>query len=204
LERKECPFVIQSFIPGGDDQLYTAGVFSYKGEVISSFSGRKLRQFPPTIGEASYAELVDVKPIIEYAERYIKKTGFTGMAQIEFKKYEDDYYLMEINPRSWSWHSIGLAAGVNLPWSAVNMAHTGKKIQYKQTVFKGTWIYTLEDFISHVLHNRNITIFKHLKDSLTADAHAIFHPRDILPAIVFIKQRLGIVLKKLVRKMNIR
>ena len=36
--------------------------------------------------------------IIEYARRFVAYTNFTGIAQVEFKHYGGEFYLMEINP----------------------------------------------------------------------------------------------------------
>ena len=111
LEHLQEAYVVQEYIPGLDDQLYTAGIFAYKGELVAAFTGRKVRQFPRQMGECAYGELVDKPEIIEYANRLVKKVGYTGIAQVEFKYYKGTYYLMEINPRSWSWNSLATFAG---------------------------------------------------------------------------------------------
>ena len=118
LDKINIDYVVQKFISGYDDQLYTAGVFAYKGHLIASATARKLRQFPPNTGECSYGELVNEKTILEYAKRYLKTSKITGICQIEFKKNNSEFYLMEINPRPWSWNSIIEYSGVNLPYIA--------------------------------------------------------------------------------------
>ena len=53
LESLGEAYVVQEYIPGDDDQLYTAGIFAYKGELAATFTGRKLRQFPIRTGECA-------------------------------------------------------------------------------------------------------------------------------------------------------
>ena len=119
LEDLCVPYVVQQYIPGGDNTLYTSGVFSYKGELAAIVNGRKLRQFPPELGECALGELVDEPKLSEYAAALMQESQITGICQIEFKKHDNEFYLMEINPRPWSWHGITQAASVNLPDIAV-------------------------------------------------------------------------------------
>ena len=118
LNLAKSNFVVQDFIPGNDNQLFTVGLYSYKGDVVACASARKLRQFPPLIGECSFGELVFEPSVIDEAKKYIQKSGISGICQLEFKKYQEKYYLMEINPRPWSWNSIIVYSGINLPYIA--------------------------------------------------------------------------------------
>ena len=79
LEKNNSSFVVQDFIPGDDDQLFTVGLYALKGEVIAAASARKIRQFPPFVGECSFGELVNEPLAIEEANRYIKKSGISGI-----------------------------------------------------------------------------------------------------------------------------
>ena len=54
-------------------------------------------------------------------------------ATLEFKKYHGKHFLMEINPRPWSWNSIIDYAGINLPYIACNtILNPTSKILYRQ------------------------------------------------------------------------
>ncbi len=110
--------LIQELIPGGDDELYSLGSYvAEDGEPLGLFSGRKLRQTPPTVGSGRVCEAVWVDEVVDQGLAYIRGLGFHGISQIEFKRDPRDglYKLMEINPRIWQWHGLAAAVGVDLP-----------------------------------------------------------------------------------------
>lgn len=109
--------LIQEYIPGADDALYTLGAYvSGEGEALGVFSGRKLRQTPPGAGTCRVGEAVWVDDVVEQGLRYLSGLGYHGLAQVEFKQDQRDgrYKLMEINPRLWQWHGLAAACGVDL------------------------------------------------------------------------------------------
>ena len=158
MQQANVEYVVQEYIPGGDDKLYTAGIFSHEGNVLASFTGRKLRQYPPQLGQCALGELVDEPRLIEYAKALVAEVGFTGIAQIEFKQHGGEFFLMEINPRSWSWNSIGLLAGVNLPWIACNTIARGDPTTGLQHRFSGTWSFAAVDLRFNVFENKNVSL----------------------------------------------
>ena len=193
LKEKDSDFVVQDFIPGEDNQLFTVGLYAYKGSVIAAVSARKLRQFPPIVGECSFGELVSDPLAIEESKKYIQESGISGICQLEFKKYRGKHYLMEINPRPWSWNSIIEYAGINLPFIAcTTILNPNKKASYVQKEYKGTWVFSLMDFKYHVLLKKNISIVRFLYNLFFSNRHAYWDLRDPLPLIMalfqFIKQ----------------
>ena len=51
-----------------------------------------------------------------YADQLLRTSGFDGITQIEFKRDPRDgsYRLIEINLRTWQWHSLARRCGVDL------------------------------------------------------------------------------------------
>jgi predicted ATP-grasp superfamily ATP-dependent carboligase len=114
------PFVVQEIIPGGDDQLYTLGsTMNARGQLVSAFTGRKLRQMPPGFGICRVGESVPVPEVAELGSRLLAALGFHGISQVEFKYDARDgqFKLMEVNPRSWSWVGLPIELGADLPWA---------------------------------------------------------------------------------------
>ena len=113
--------MVQEFIPGGDDELYSLGSYlNREGEPLGLFSGRKLRQTRSSMGTCRVGEAVWVDEVVDEGLRFLRALGFHGLCQVEFKRDPRDgrYKLMEINPRLWQWHGLAAACGVNLPWIA--------------------------------------------------------------------------------------
>lgn len=112
---------LSEVIPGDDSQLWSLG--SYRdadGRVLGSFTGRKLRQWPPRFGTARAAE---GRWDADYAARghaLLDALGFHGISQLETKRDLRDGrdYLIEVNPRSWLWVGLATNCGVNLPYLA--------------------------------------------------------------------------------------
>lgn len=116
LERtKDFTVLVQDFVPGGDDQLYTAGVFRGGGRALV-FTGRKLKQHPPTLGIARLSEALEVPEIVAGSVRLCRELGYEGVAQVEYKRDARDgvYRLMEVNFRPWTWIGLATACGVPL------------------------------------------------------------------------------------------
>jgi len=109
--------VIQEYLPGDDDHLYTLGSYiSPKGQALGIFTGRKLRQTPPSFGTCALGESLDCPQVAEQGLRLLSALGFYGISQVEFKLDPRDglYKLIEVNARFWKWHSLATYCGVNL------------------------------------------------------------------------------------------
>ena len=110
--------MVQELIPGGDDTLYTVGSYlDRNGAALGVFSGRKLRQTPPVIGTCRVGEAVWEQGAVDAALRLLRRFGYFGLSQVEFKRDTRDgnFKLMEINPRLWQWHGLAAACGIDLP-----------------------------------------------------------------------------------------
>jgi predicted ATP-grasp superfamily ATP-dependent carboligase len=113
--------MVQEFVPGGDDGLYTLGSYiGADGEVLGLFCGRKLRQTLHLMGSARVGVAVWVDEVVEQGLGLLRALGFHGISQVEFKVDPRDgrYKLIEVNPRLWQWHGLAAACGVDLPWIA--------------------------------------------------------------------------------------
>jgi D-aspartate ligase len=110
--------LVQEFIPGGDDELYSLGSYVARdGEPLGLFSGRKLRQTPTGVGTCRVGEAVWVEEVVQHGLALLRALGFHGLSQVEFKRDPRDglFKLMEVNPRLWQWHALAAACGVDLP-----------------------------------------------------------------------------------------
>jgi predicted ATP-grasp superfamily ATP-dependent carboligase len=110
--------MVQELVPGGDDELYTLGSYlDATGRPLGVFSGRKLRQTPPSVGTCRVGEAVWVQEVVDSGLRFLAALGFRGLSQVEFKRDPRDgrFKLMEINPRLYQWHGLAAACGVDLP-----------------------------------------------------------------------------------------
>ncbi len=101
--------IVQDIIPGNSEHQYSV-CFMFDGrEPLVSLSARRARQHPPDFGNATtYAETVSIPQIYEDAKKILTEIGFTGVCEVEFKfDIRDNIYkFLEVNPRTWKWHSL--------------------------------------------------------------------------------------------------
>jgi predicted ATP-grasp superfamily ATP-dependent carboligase len=109
--------MVQEYIPGGDEELYTLGSYlTAGGEALGIFTGRKLRQTRRHMGVCRVAEAVWVPEVAEHGLALLRALGFRGISQVEFKHdpRTGEHKLIEVNPRLWQWHGLATACGVDL------------------------------------------------------------------------------------------
>lgn len=109
--------IIQEIIPGFVNNQFSACFLFNRSQALVSISALRRRQHPISFGHATtYAETVHNNEVIEYAMKILKYLGYKGICEVEFMYDERDnkYKFLEINPRTWKWHSI--AEKANTPF----------------------------------------------------------------------------------------
>ena len=71
--------MVQEFVPGGDDELYTLGSYLTRdGEALGLFCGRKLRQTRDFMGSARVGEALWVNEVVDDGLRCSARSTSTG------------------------------------------------------------------------------------------------------------------------------
>ena len=118
--------MVQEVVPGWGEAQFSYAALFRDGQPAASVVARRIRQFPMDYGRFStYVETVDEPQVVEAAVRLLSRIGFTGIAEVEFKKdlRDGQYKLLDVNPRVWGWHTLGHRAGVDFPhllWLLIN------------------------------------------------------------------------------------
>jgi D-aspartate ligase len=188
---KDHVFILQGYIPGAAETLYTITSLSIPNEGIVAFStGHKIRQSPPDTGTIISGKVTLVEELMEISNYLVKQTSFYGLSNIEYKFDERDhmYKLIEINPRMGIWNYSATASGVNLASIAMDY-FTGitmsSKVHFtKQEVI---WVNILVDFYSAFFKANNSIKYSLLSwlNSISGDkkVFAIFNMSDMQPFI---------------------
>ena len=124
--------MIQELIPGGPSCLFSVGSLYKDGEFLGKVVARRTRQHPRDFGHATtYAETVDIPELEEIAAKILGQVGYYGLSEVEFMLDPRDgrYKLIEINARPWGWHTLAIAAGVDLPYLLYQDILGGKGLQ---------------------------------------------------------------------------
>lgn len=112
--------IIQDYIAGNDDHIYSFHCLAHQGELLEWFLGRKIRTFPKLTGESAFIELTREDGIFQSGADITKRLRLTGPFKMDFKRdvATGQFYLLEINARFNLWHYLGAVNGVNIPQAA--------------------------------------------------------------------------------------
>lgn len=112
--------MVQELIPGDAAATQLSyGALCDRGRVLVSVTARRTRQRPMDFGKAStFVETIADAEVERVARRLLEYLEFHGIVEVEFKRDPRDglLKLLDLNPRTWGWQSLGAAAGVDFPW----------------------------------------------------------------------------------------
>ena len=80
---------------------------------------RRRRQHPSDFGVAStYVETISLPELAEPSCRFLAAIDYYGLVELEYKRDPRDGVckLLDVNARTWGYHSVGAAAGVDFPY----------------------------------------------------------------------------------------
>jgi predicted ATP-grasp superfamily ATP-dependent carboligase len=111
-------FVVQQFIEGDEDQIYSFHAYlAASGQPLGYYVGKKIRTFPKQAGISTYLELVHDRQVVDLGLDVLRRLNFTGPVKIDMKKdaRSGEFYILELNARFNLWHYLGTVCGINLP-----------------------------------------------------------------------------------------
>lgn len=179
--------MVQELIPGGGTQQFSYCAFFRKGEAVGKMVARRRRQHPLEFGRAStYVESVDIPILEEFSERFLRAIDYYGLVEIEYKldPRDSQYKLLDVNARTWGYHSLGAQAGVDFSYM-LYADQVGLPVPVSRGRAGVTWVRTTTDIpaaMTAIL--RGDTDWKdYLRSIIDCDVEAVFSPRDPLPGL---------------------
>jgi predicted ATP-grasp superfamily ATP-dependent carboligase len=148
--------LVQERIPGGGENQFSFCAVCQDGRAYASLVAQRRRQYPVDFGNASTFVETTEQPIVEAAGRsFLESIGFDGLAEVEFKFDPRDgkYKILDVNPRTWGWHTLGKAAGMDFAYMLWRQA-VGLEVAPVTTHRNATWIREITDFVS-IAKSRN-------------------------------------------------
>lgn len=201
LEKHNSEYVVQEYIQGSDADLFTLGLSVFNGNILGWSTSQKIRQFPSSAGECSLGTLVYLPELVDLVSPLFKSLALSGIYQVEFKSSNGSYFLIEINPRIWSWFEIHNFAGVNLALlyiqAFLRSDDNDTPLVTPHPVEGVFWGFALIDLLHNCLLERNISFSKWLKDIFSLNCEAFFSLNDPAPFLSHIFQTVPYILSKL-------
>jgi len=142
--------LVQERIPGGGENQFSFCALCKDGHTYSSLVAQRRRQYPVEFGNAStFVETTDQPTVQAAGQRFLESIGFDGIAEVEFKFDPRDgkYKILDVNPRTWGWHTLGKAAGMDFPYLLWRQA-VGLSVVPVETPHSAAWIREITDIVA--------------------------------------------------------
>lgn len=153
--------MVQELIPGGEKNIWVGAVYrGTEGQRHCCFVAQKVRQYPVDFGSASYCVSKYVPEIEELSWKFLDGVDYRGICGTEFKFDERDqqYKMIEVNPRPTLWFHIVKSAHVDLIYAAyceLAGQPVPKLNQQKEGV---AWCFHDKDMMTWLHHLRHLDI----------------------------------------------
>jgi D-aspartate ligase len=179
--------MVQEVVPGDGRYQYAYCAFFKGGTALGSMVVRRRRQHPPEFGRAStYVETIDLPEIEELSLRFLREIDYYGLVEIEYKHDERDgaYKLLDVNARTWGYHSLGARAGVDF----VGMLfedQLGGSVVPRQGRPGVRWMRTVTDLPTSLVEMRRgaLSMRGYVRSLRGVTEEAVFSRRDPLPGL---------------------
>lgn len=183
----EGEVIVQEMIPGGGDEQYAYCAFFRDGQTVASMTVRRRRQHPSDFGRAStFVETVRRPELAGPSARFLAAMGYYGLVELEYKQDRRDgvYKLLDVNARTWGYHTLGYAAGVDFPY-LLFCDQVGTPVQEVHARPGIRWIRLATDVPNALRDIRagGLRPGDYLRSLCGVHAEAVFSFRDPLPGL---------------------
>ena len=199
--------VIQELLPGYGESQFSFAALCRDGRPLASIVARRTRQFPIDFGRFStFVESIDEPQVIEPAARLLAAIRITGLVEVEFKRDPRDgkFKVLDINPRVWGWHTLGVRAGVDFSYLAWRLVK-GEPVAEVQGRAGARWIRMGSDFpmaMQEILTGR-LSLSNYLKSLRGSLECAMFAWDDPMPGILCLPLLVGMAARRLWKRRSV-
>lgn len=184
----EAEVIVQELVPGdGTTQWAYCGFFK-DGAAGAAMTVRRLRQHPVEFGRAStFVETVDHPALVEMSLRFLRAIDYYGLVELEYKydERDDRIKLLDVNARTWGYHSLGQRAGIDFPF-LLYADQVGLTVSARPRATAGvSWIRLATDLPTAAveLSKRRLDWRVYMQSLRRADVESVFSRDDPRPAL---------------------
>jgi D-aspartate ligase len=180
--------MIQDLIPGDGSCQYAFCSLFKEGKSIAQITACRRRQHPLEFGRSStYAETVELPALEEYSKCFLRAINYYGLVEVEFKHDPRDgqYRLLDVNGRTWGYHTIGRPAGIDFPY-LLFADQMGESVQNCTGRVGVRWIRLLTDLPTGAVGilKGQLKVGSYFRTLRKVDEEAVFSWEDPLPGLV--------------------
>ncbi|MGA8151711.1 MAG: hypothetical protein WB952_12225 [Terriglobales bacterium] len=179
--------MVQELIPGGGKQQFAYCAFFRNGEAVGKMVAHRWRQHPLQFGRAStYVETVEVPVLEEFSERFLRAMNYYGLVELEYKldPRDSQYKLLDVNARTWGYHSLGQRAGVDFSYMLYE-DQMGLPVERCTGQSGIGWVRMTTDLPAAfmALLGRDLDLKSYVRTLKSCNVEAVFSYEDPLPGL---------------------
>ena len=193
--------LIQEFVEGKENLMVDYSGCKVHGKKVFMFGQlEKIREYPIDRGSTSFSvikkDITFIDP--ETVDRFLDRVGFEGVFDLDIKVVDGNPYFIEINFRNGASSYAFTKAGFNMPliWYQAKLGLETEKVHIDEV-----YMMSERDDLNNVI-DRNISLFKWLKDVARTDVMMIFNRKDPQPFITAYNRFVNMVLSKIGKKLR--
>lgn len=180
--------LVQERIPGGGESQFSYAALYRDGEPIATLTARRTRQYPVDFGySSSFVETMSVPEIVDPSHRMLSAIRYTGLVEVEYKldRRNGLYKLLDINPRLWTWATLGAQADMDFPYLLWRMM-TGKHLRKRTAAAGFRWVRMTTDIPSaiHEMFRGRLPVKSYLHSLRSPIEFALMAADDPLPGLL--------------------
>jgi predicted ATP-grasp superfamily ATP-dependent carboligase len=177
--------LIQEIINDSDVKVVSFCSIILEKDIVAYWMGEKIREHPMGSGTGTYARSTYIPSLIDKATKLLRRIGYSGISEIEFKLDNKDgkFKFIEINPRTWLWVSLATASGLNFPFLLFKLLSGERYLLKRDYNINIKWIHLIPDFKIFLkgIMTKQIKLKDYLESFTGEKEFAVFSLNDPLP-----------------------
>lgn len=179
--------MVQELIPGNGGHQFSYCAFFKNGRAVAGMEARRTRQHPHEFGRAStFVETVRLPLLEALSTRFLKAIDYYGLVEMEYKldARNGEYKLLDVNARTWGYHTLGRQAGVDFPWLLFS-DQVGQAIDPARARSGVSWVRLLTDLPTGVagILSGKLNPKSYINSLRSAHVEAVFSLEDPWPGL---------------------
>ena len=131
-------------------------------------------------------ETIDLPLLEQLSERFLRAIDYYGLVELEYKLDPRDgqYKLLDVNGRTWGYHTLGPGAGVDFPYMLF-ADQVGEQVEPCRARAGVTWMRLVTDLPTAILQilNGQLDWRAYLQSLRNFQVEAVFSRVDPLPGL---------------------
>ena len=179
--------IIQS---NGNNKTISFTSFCVDGQIKTFWMGVKLREHPVKFGTATFVKSTYVHEIREHSIKLIKELNYSGICEIEYLQdpADNQYKLIEINPRTWLWVGLARSCGINYAKIAYDFVNDIPITYPQEYSTEKYWYNPITDYVYGLksIMQKEITFKSFIHSLIKKKQNALFFELDFKPGVFYI------------------